>query len=129
MTTERKRALLMIGSTLIIGILIGALAVGFWSNQTHRAGKRNTGSRKDGREIFMKKILSVVEADSAQAKLIRPYVNETMAKIDSIQVKTNREIFHLADSFELKLEPILTEEQMKKLKEFHKRVRNDKELK
>ena len=77
MTPERKKALITIMTTLIIGILIGALAVGLWSKQS-RGGR--PGGRQSGKEAFVKRIFTVVEADSAQAKQLRPLINETMAR-------------------------------------------------
>ncbi len=121
MTPERKRALITIITTLVIGILIGALGVGLWSKQSH--GSRPAGWRENGKEAFIKKIFSVIEADSAQAKQLRPLMNETMAAIDSLQKETDREVAKVIDSFEVKLRPILSEQQMEKLKEFHRRGR------
>jgi hypothetical protein len=125
MTPERKKALITIMTTLVIGILIGALSVGLWSKQSQRA-RSSAGWRKDGKEAFVKKLFSVVEADSTQAKQLRPYINETIAQIDSLQKHTDREVANVVDSLEVKLKPILTEKQMQKLKEFHRRGREKK---
>ena len=125
MTPERKRALITILTTLVIGILIGALGVGLWSKQSQR-GRSSAGWRKDGKEAFVKKIFSVVEADSAQAKQLRPLINETMAQIDSLQKQTDREVSKVVDFLEVKLQPILNEKQMQQLKEFHRRGRQRK---
>jgi len=125
MTPERKRALITILTTLVIGILIGALGVGLWSKQTQRI-RSSASWRKDGKDAFVKKIFTVVEADSAQTKKIRPLINETMAEIDSLQKLTDREVVKVVDSLEMKLKPILTEKQMRQLKEFHRKVRERK---
>jgi len=120
MTPERKKALITILTTLVIGILIGALGVGLWSKQSQRV-RSSANWRKDGKEAFVKKIFTVVEADSAQAKQLRPLLNETMAEIDSLQKQTDLEVTKVLDSFEVKLRPILSEKQMQQLKEFHRR--------
>lgn len=125
MTPERKRALITIMTTLIIGILIGALSVGLWSKQS-RGGRPSASWRQSGKEAFIKKIFSVVEADSALAKQLRPILNETMTEIDSLQKQTDREVAKVVDSLEVKLRPILTEKQMQQLKEFHKKGRERK---
>ena len=125
MTPERKRALITILTTLFIGILIGALGVGLWSKQSQRV-RSSANWRKDGKEAFIKKIFTVVEADSAQAKQLRPLINETMAQIDSLQKQTDRDVSKVVDSLEVKLQPILTEKQMQQLKEFHRRGRQRK---
>jgi hypothetical protein len=123
MTSERKRALITIMATLIIGILIGALGVGLWNKQQGRSGKPSNGGRQHGKEAFVKKVLSVIEADSSQVKQLRPLINETVAQIDSLQKRTDREMKKVIDSFEAKAQPILTEKQMIQLKEFHQRGR------
>lgn len=125
MTPERKRALITILTTLVIGIFIGALGVGLWSKQNQRA-RSSAGWRKDGKEAFIKKIFSVVDADSAQAKQLRPLINETIAQIDSLQKHTDREVAHVVDSLEIELQPFLSEKQLQKLREFHRRGRERK---
>ncbi len=120
MTTERKRALITIMATLVIGILIGALGVGLWSKQSR--GSRSSAGQH-GKEAFVKKILTVVEADSDQAKELRPLINETVAQIDLLQMRADGEMKKVIDSFEGKAQSILTEKQMQQLKEFHQRGR------
>lgn len=126
MKPERKKALLMIGATLIIGILIGALGVGLWGKQSRRAGKSSANWRQEGKEIFMQRIIKEANADSLQAKQMKPLMIETMARIDSLQAVTDKEVHAVVDSFEEKLKPILREDQLKKLQEFHRRGRKDK---
>jgi hypothetical protein len=123
MTPERKRALLMIGATLIIGILIGALGMGLWSKQSRRGGKSSAAWRQEGKEVFMQRILKEANADSLQAKQMKPLMLETMASIDSLQKQTDKNVHAVVDSFEEKLKPILREDQLKKLQEFHRRGR------
>lgn len=125
MTHERKRALITILATLVIGILIGALGVGLWSKQS-RSGRSSGSSRQHGKEAFVKKIFSVVEADSMQAKELRPLINETVAQIDSLQQHTDQEMKKVIDSFEVKVQPILNEKQLQQLKDFHKKGRDRK---
>ena len=121
MTPERKRALLMIGATLIIGILIGALGMGLLGKQSRRGGKSSATWRQEGKEVFMQRILKEANADSLQAKQMRPLMMETMASIDSLQRKTDKEVHAVLSSFEERLKPILREDQLKKLQEFHRR--------
>lgn len=123
MTPERKRALLMIGTTLIIGILIGALSVGLLGNQSRRGGKSSAKWRQEGKEVFMQRILKEANADSLQATQMRPLMMETMARIDSLQRETDKEVHAVLSSFEERLKPILREDQLKKLQEFHRRGR------
>ncbi len=126
MTTDRKRALLMIGVTLMIGILIGALGVGLWSKQSRRGGKTSASWRQDGKEAFMQRIIKEANADSMQAKQMKPLMMETMARIDSLQMETDKKVRAVIVSLEEKLKPVLREDQLKKLQEFHRRGRKDK---
>ncbi|MEQ1584607.1 MAG: hypothetical protein ABL895_01915 [Cyclobacteriaceae bacterium] len=123
MTPERKRALLMIGATLIIGILIGVLGMGLWSKQSRRGGKSSATWRQEGKEVFMQRIIKEANADSLQAKQMKPLMMETMARIDSLQNETDKNVHAVLGSFEEKLKPILREDQLKKLQEFHRKGR------
>lgn len=126
MTPERKRALLMIGATLIIGILIGALGMGLLGKQSRRGGKSSATWRQEGKEVFMQRILKEANADSLQAKQMRPLMMETMASIDSLQKETDKKVHAVLNSFEEKLKPILREDQLKKLQAFHRRGKERK---
>jgi hypothetical protein len=129
MTSERKRALLMIGATLIVGILIGALSVGLWTKQSRRGGKPSVSWRTEGKEKFMQRILKEANADSIQARQMKPLMLETMERIDSLQTETDKKVHAVVDAFEEKLKPVLREEQLKKLQEFHRRNRKDQPVK
>lgn len=126
MTPERKRALLMIGATLIIGILIGALGMGLLGKQSRRGGKSSAAWRQEGKEVFMQRILKEANADSLQASQMKPLMMETMASIDSLQKETDKKVHGVLSSFEEKLKPILREDQLKKLQEFHRRGKERK---
>lgn len=119
MKTERRRSILIILATFFIGILIGALGDGLLEKQRLERG----GWRKEGKEAFIAKILGVIDADSIQAKKIRPVILETIAKIDSLQALTDAQVHIVLDSFEVKVRPILSEAQLEKLKQFHKKGR------
>ena len=107
---------------LCTGILIGALAVALF-NKT-----RNTRAnwRKDGKEAFIQKIMGVIDADSGQAKQIRPYILETIANIDSLQKETDDQVHTVVDAFEKNIEPFINEKQMEQLRQFHRMGRDRK---
>ena len=65
MTPERKKAITTIIAMLIIGMLIGALGVGLWNKQS-RGGRPAGSTRQHGKEVFVKKIFSVIGADSSR---------------------------------------------------------------
>jgi hypothetical protein len=64
-----------------------------------------------------------------QAKQMKPLMIETMARIDSLQMETDKKVRSVINSFEEDIKPILREDQLKKLQEFHRRGRKDKEVK
>lgn len=124
MTPERKRAIGLMIATLIIGILIGALGAGLVGRQMR---KPPMAWREEGKEMFIRRLMKIAGADSAQARQIRPLMMEAIARIDTLQRHTDREVRGVIDSLEVKLKPILTEEQLKQLKEFHRRGREARE--
>jgi len=123
MTTERRKALLMMGVTFVIGILIGVLGTGFFArNFYHGRGsmdKREMPPRSRGN--FTEKIFQVVKADSAQVKLMRPILQATMAKIDSLQEAGDRDARAVMADMKQKLVPILKPEQIESLEKFTSR--------
>jgi hypothetical protein len=118
MTPERKKALTLIGTTLVVGILIGALSMNLIGRRRQPAGWR-----KDGKDAFIQKIVGVAEADSAQARQMRPLILSTIAKIDSLQESSDNAVHAVVDSLEVNLRPILEERQLNLLREFHRRGR------
>jgi hypothetical protein len=120
MTPERKKALLMIIGTLIIGILIGALGTGLIGREM----KKRPGQKpRQNKEAFINKIQKVIDATPEQSEKIRPLIEETTNRIDSLEKASQQQVNSIIDSFEKKVEPILSEEQMKKLKDFHRKGR------
>ena len=121
MTTERKKALLLMGATLIIGILIGAIGTGLVGRELRRHPAER--DKDHFRKTFTERIIKAVEADPAQAEKMKPIILETTQKIDALQKNTQQQVYALVDSSEVKMKSILSEDQMKKLKEFHRRGR------
>lgn len=123
MTPERKKALLMILATFFVGMIAGALLLGLVGRMSDRSRKVSSGWRDGGREAFIDKILTVMEVDSSQAEEIRPLIVETMAEIDSVQAESDKSVKRILDSLEVKVQPLLTQDQLEKLKLFHRRGR------
>ena len=122
MTTEKRRALLMMGATFVIGIVIGVLATGIFARQFYhsRGGHRPEGKdMREGRHGSMTdRIFKTVNADSAQRELMKPIVYQTMTRIDSLEEKSYKEAHVEMDSLKIKLRPILRTEQMEQLEKF-----------
>ncbi len=129
MTTERRKALLMMSVTFVIGMLIGVLGTGFFARNFYH-GRRPMDKREisgKSRGNFAMKIFRVVKADSAQAKLMKPILEETMAKIDSIQNAGDHDARALMDAMKQKLIPILKPEQIERLEKFAARKQKSRE--
>jgi hypothetical protein len=128
MTADRKKALLFLALTLVIGILIGALVPGFFGRM-RREGSRERGrqeqreGRPERRAGFQKMIYKVTGADSAQIKVMQPVLDETSAKIEVLEKASNQRMMGIMDTMKIKLQPLLKEDQMKKLEEFSQKAR------
>jgi len=122
MTTERKRAIIIISATFVIGLVIGTLTSGLWSRKYYSA--RNARNKTEIKMDFEKKLFKVVDADEAQVKVLQPIMKATMAHVDSLQTKTDAEVRLLLDSLDVKVKSVLREEQYSKFKKFISRGRD-----
>ena len=113
MTAGRKKAILYLVLTLILGILIGAMVPGFFGR--FRRNER-TRDRTGGGLTHI--IYRVVKPDSSQSAKIRPILDQTSARIDILQNGCNQEVKNLMDSLRTQLQPMLKAEQLTKLEEF-----------
>lgn len=122
MTAERKRALIMMAATFVVGLIIGALATGILARQFYhgRGGKRGEGRemREGRRGTLTDKIFKIVKADSSQKKLMKPIIDQTISRLDDVEEQSNQDAYAQLDSLKIKLRPILATEQMEKLEKF-----------
>jgi hypothetical protein len=126
MNSERKKAVLMLSGTLIIGILIGTLADALvekaWHSDHHRGGGRGMGSGNK-KEWFTGTIYRIIEPDSAQVKQIKPITLWASQQIDSLEISSNEKLASVLDSVKKQLKPIISAEQFKRLDEFDSKAR------
>lgn len=126
MTTERKKAILILSGVLIVGFLAGFLTHGFVFNyQRHKFEQRGgrghmTGNRKDW---FIGTIYRIIQPDSTQAKAIKPITGWAATQIDSLEQYSNHRLAEVLDSVKAQLKPIVTDEQYKRLSEFDARAK------
>ena len=122
MTPERRKALLTMAATLVIGVVIGALATGLLARQFYhgRGGKRGEGRemREGRRGTLTDRIFKIVKADSGQQKAIRPIIDQTISRLDDIEDKSNQDAYAQLDSLKARLQPILAAEQMERLSKY-----------
>lgn len=128
MTTERKRTIAIIAGTLIVGILIGVLGSAIVARRYYHGERDVKGSRpgdRSSREDFAKRLMHIVQADSAQQNQMRPIVEETGIQIEAIQSHSRDEVQLAIDSMELKLQTVLRPDQLERLKDFNKKRKKE----
>ncbi len=123
MTTDRKKAILYLSITFIIGLLIGALIPGFFGRMRYhewrgREGEKDTQEMVSRHDMFARMITKIVQSDSVQAKEIKPFIEKAAVKMDSLGKDSNKRMSAIMDSLKIDLKPLLNEEQFKKLAEF-----------
>ncbi len=125
MTSERKKAILIVILTLLIGIIIGSLATGMMARQ-HYHGSRNerSNNRSENQMGFLKKIIKVTDADKEQEIAMKPILERTIGLLDSLQENSNQKVQEQMDAMLQKLEPILRKDQLEKLKEFGDKIKS-----
>lgn len=130
MTAERRKALLFLTVTLVIGILIGSLVPGLYGRMRREGGREKgrveqRGERRSDRRMgFQKMIYRITQADSAQRLQIQPILDETAGKIEALEKESNGRMIGIMDSMKLRLRPILNPEQMKKLEDYSQKSRS-----
>lgn len=125
MTSERRKSILILCATLIVGILIGLLVPGFFhkyqGGKQHGRGGRDMGNERK-KEWFASTIYRIVKPDSVQAKQIKPIADWATQRIEEIEIFSNARMSAVLDSVKSQLNPILTEEQQQRLTEFHEKA-------
>ncbi len=124
MTSERRKSILILCATLIVGILIGLLVPSlFHKYERRRHGRGGHEMSNEGKkEWFAGTIYRIVKPDSVQAEQIKPITDWASQKIEAIEVSSNSQMSAVLDSVKTQLKPILTEEQQQRLVEFHKKA-------
>lgn len=129
MTPERRKAIIFLSITFILGVLIGTMIPGLYGRMRHggfRQGnhmERRDGKPTDRKTRFEHMMFKVIKPDSAQAKELRQILAETSGKIEVLQSKSNTRMSEIMDSMKVRIQPILTEEQRKRFDEFSERAR------
>jgi hypothetical protein len=129
MTPERRKSILILIGTLIIGMLLGLLVPSLLhkikgrSGQSDYHGGNNKGDQKS--EWFSETVTRVVKPDSSQSLKVNSITRKAAAQIDSIETHANLQMSSLLDSVKVQLKPILTENQWRKLQEFDAKAKSN----
>ncbi|HTJ53018.1 MAG TPA: hypothetical protein VL443_26370 [Cyclobacteriaceae bacterium] len=128
MTSERRKSILILSATLLVGIVLGLLVPGFFyklGRHDHGGhGRRGDGPMEHKKDWFVSTIYRVAQPDSAQAKQIKPITHWAAQEIERIETTANHEMSVVLDSVKIQLKPILTDEQRKRLEEFESNAKS-----
>ncbi len=113
MKVSSKTSLILLG-TLIIGIIIGALASGLLQQKRIEKIKR-----MDPGQRFKEVLFHIIKPDKDQRIEIENILKEQTKKIGALDEEYQSEIFTVFDSTRMKIKSILTEKQ---LRQFEKRI-------
>ncbi len=120
---SKKKSISIIVSTLILGVILGGLASGIFMH--HHRGRLMEMRHKSG---FIREFERIVNpADEQQAAEIREILDEFHQEFRTLGDGHFEKIQALFDSLKNRLEPILTDEQRRRLDHRHKRMRFCKE--
>ncbi len=125
MTSERRKSILILAMTLVVGILIGLLVPGFihkWENRGRFDNKEREQNPNRKRE-FAGLMNRVLQPDSVQAKQMQPILAWAAIQIDSVGSQANQRMGSIFDSLKIQLKPILTAEQQERLIQFDKNAK------
>jgi hypothetical protein len=121
MTSERKKSIIILAMTLLVGILLGLLTPGFFNKWEKRGKYGNRGHDQDynhKKEWFIGTMNRILKPDSLQAKKIQPVTEWAAIEIDSLESTANQKMNSILDSVKNQLKPILTPEQQNRLDKF-----------
>ena len=116
MKTNTKTAL-VIGATLVIGILIGVLGSGF---MVHRFARRLPDMRHS--EVFVERMVDLIEPTPEQEEEIRGILTRHAEQFTEITEDFRAETTVLIDTLRAELDSVLTDEQRARLEERHRRL-------
>lgn len=111
MTTKSKTTFIILG-TLIIGVLIGALASGMW-----RQKRMEKFGRMRPQQQFVETIENIIKPDDAQRKAIEKVLEKHFEHVAKIREQHEQEMMASFDSLKQELNSLLTAEQQKRLEE------------
>ena len=114
MNIHLKTAAILL-ATLIIGMVCGALILGAFARDRLQPPPQMT------RERFVERWVRMVRPDQEQMRRIREVVGEHEPGFRENYMRHRQEMQTLVDSLHRDLEPILTEEQLQRIKEIRER--------
>lgn len=125
MTRERRTTILILVATLIVGVFIGLLVPGFFHKyrsgiQRGRGGPMHSDESK--KEWFAHTINRIIQPTASQSEKIKPITDWASQQIEAVEISSNERMSDILDSVKVQLNPILSDEQQKRLSEFQGRA-------
>ena len=128
MTSERRKSVIILIATLLLGLVLGLLVPAVF-HKIYIRNRINTQVDNAGplhkKEWFVGTIHRIVQPDSMQAEKIKPITEWAATQIDSIEYSANQHMSAVLDSVKIQLKPILTDEQQSRLDEFDARAKGN----
>jgi hypothetical protein len=110
----KKKYIIMLVCTLLIGIGIGVLSSGFYFNK--KSSRMIVAPTKD---FFKQKAMRLLRPDDKQLMQIESTINKFSDKAFLLEKDNNLKMYNALDSLYIELKPVLTQEQKDK---FEKRL-------
>jgi len=105
----KKKNVIMLMATLIIGIIIGGLGMGLYSHH-----KMKSISENPTKERFKQRIEHMLNPDEAQLKQIEPTLDKFSENAYALSKDHQNKMYNSFDSLYIVLKPLLQEEQQQK---------------
>jgi len=111
--TASTKSLLMLFSTLLIGVLLGSLTTGAVNNRRMQNLAEMRSAR--GLAFYLEDVVQPVSEEQREA--IRAVLDEAAPKFAETMMESRERMRELTDSVRAELDPLLTEEQRQRLEE------------
>ena len=93
---------------------------GLGKGHGHNGYDRNDAkARKDPKGNFSNRIYRITEADSVQAKKMKPVVDRASKRLEALRLSFQKQEKRVMDSLSLQVKPMLKEDQWKRLDDFN----------
>ena len=114
----KKKNVIMLVATLIIGIIIGGLGMGLYSHH-----KMKSISESPSKDRFKQRVEHLLNPDEAQLKQIEPTLDKFSENAFMLSKDHQNKMYNAFDSLYINLKPLLKDEQKQK---FEKRLNHYK---
>ena len=120
MNTQIKSRMIII-STLVIGILLGAVISGFVAKGITKS-RRTSGS-------FFNRLEEKIEPDESQKEMLKEIISKHQAQMDKIISQFRTDMHNAKDSLKKEIHPILTPVQRERVEKYLERIKRGKHRK